>query len=316
MIFMSEAEVLQRLSLELAYEAVEQALVAASDGSGTVYPVLIGGGFRAGEVFAVKAGNSPAEQIIGLKIGSYWPGNAARGIARHGSAVVLLDPDTGRMRAVVEASCMNGPRTAAADAVAAARLANPAAETLTVIGAGHQARFEVFAICAVRPIRRVLIVSRDQRSATSLQGHLSLLQGIEVVCTDMERGCREADILVTVTSAHEPLFAANWIRPGTHVSSMGSDQPGKQELPVDLLRHGKLFCDSPRQSVSMGEFQHVKTQIEDGSIKITAIGDVVRGAAPGRESASEITIFDSSGIALQDLYVAARLIRDRSGEQG
>jgi ornithine cyclodeaminase len=246
-------------------------------------------------------------RIIGVKIGSYWPTNEARGLQPHGSLVVLLDPATGRRAIIIDASELNGPRTAAADAVAAAHLARRDAKTLTVIGAGHQAAHEIRGLCAIRPIERVLIASRSDASAARLRDAIACELSASIETASVERGCREADILVTVTTARAALFKADWIRPGTHVSTMGSDQVGKQELPVDLLSRARLFCDLPSQSLTIGEFQHIREAVHNGALFVTAIGEVLAGRAPGRQSEKDITVFDSSGIALQDLYLCACL---------
>lgn len=311
MIVLTEAEGRGLMSLELAYRAVERALIAAIDGSSAVNPVVIGQGLNEGERFSIKSGTAHGERVLGLKVGSYWPNNHAKGLPAHGSSTFLLDPDTGRLMAVLEASRINGPRTAAADAVAAHLLARPDVRTLSVIGAGHQADYEVRALCAVRPIKRVLIASRSEARAQGLRDTLAVDLGIEVETAGVEQACREADILVTVTPSRAPLFDADWVKPGTHVASMGSDQAGKQELPPALLRRGRLFCDLPSQSVVVGEFQHVRAEIESGKLSLTAIGDVLRGRAKGRSSADEITVFDSSGFALQDLFVAQALLEQK-----
>ena len=309
---LSEKECRERLSLELAYRAVERALVAVIDGSAAVNPVVIARGLSEGETFSIKSGAARRERIVGFKVGSYWPNNAAAGLAPHGSTIFLLNPDTGRLMAIVEASRLNGTRTAAADAVAAHLLAKPSAATLTLIGAGHQAEFEAHALCAIRPIERILIVARDAARAMPLCNRLATKLGIDVaIASSVEQGCRQADILVTVTPSRAPLFEADWVRPGTHVASMGSDQSGKQELPPALLLRSRLFCDLPEQSLAIGEFQHVKSAVKAGSLAVTAIGEVLLGRASGRRSDDEITVFDSSGLALQDLFVAASLLEAR-----
>jgi ornithine cyclodeaminase len=119
-----------------------------------------------------------------------------------------------------------------------------------------------------------------------------------------ENACARADIVITVTPSRAPLFEAEWIRPGTHVAAMGADGAGKQELPPALFERASLFCDLPSQSVVIGEFQHFNGDRD----RIVQIGAVLGKQAPGRTSDDEITIFDSSGIALQDLYVARHLI--------
>lgn len=307
MIFVSEAQVRERITPHLAFEAVAQALIAAADGTGFVNPVVIGRGLTEGEIFSIKSGAATSGRIVGLKVGSYWPGNEAKGLARHGSAVFLLDADTGRITTVVEASELNGPRTAAADAVAASHLARTNSVTLSILGAGHQAGYEAQALCAIRPIQRVLISSRSEQRGVALMAKLEEQLSVNVETTSVEVACREADILVTVTASRTPLFESAWIKPGTHIAAMGSDQVGKQELPIDLLHRGRLFCDLPSQSITIGEFQHIRTAVDSGAITLTAIGDVLSGRTSGRQSADEVTVFDSSGLALQDLFVCARI---------
>ena len=309
MIYLSEQQVRRHLSLKVAFDAVAEALICVANGSARINPVVVGQGANEGEIFAIKSGLVENGPIVGLKVGSYWPGNAAKDLPRHASSVFLLDPATGRLAAVVEASELNGPRTAAADAVAAAMLARKEARTLAVLGAGHQAIHEVRALCAVRPIERVLVASRTQSSASRLETTLAQELSAAVQTTTVEEACRAADILVTVTPARSALFESEWIRPGTHIATMGSDQVGKQELPTSLVRGARLFCDLPRQSLSIGEFQHVRDAVESGSLRLTALGDVLTGRSPGRESDTEITIFDSSGLAAQDLLLSARIVQ-------
>ena len=309
MIHLSPQEVHRHLTLKVAFDAVAEALISVASGAAQLNPVVVGRGLNEGEIFSIKSGLVRQGPVIGLKVGSYWPGNAAKDLPRHASMVFLLDPETGQVAAVVEASELNGPRTAAADAVAASVLARKNATTLAVLGAGHQAAHEVRALCAIHPIERVLVASRTSSSAHRLREILAREFTMAVEATTVEEACREADILVTVTPAQSALFQSEWIRPGTHIATMGSDQVGKQELPIALARQARLFCDLPRQSLSIGEFQHIRADVESGELKLTAIGDVLTGRCPGRETDTEITIFDSSGLAAQDLLLSAKIVQ-------
>lgn len=304
---LAEEAAARLLTLDIAYRAVADALVAAARGEAQLNPVVIGKGLEDGQSFSIKSGAARGAALVGLKVGSYWPGAEHFGLARHGSTVLLLDVATGRLRALVEAARLNGPRTAAADAVACDRLARSDAATLGVIGAGHQAIHEIRAVCAVRAIERVCITSRDRARAERLAAELGGIAG-EVRAAGLEETVRRADILVTVTNATAPLFDDDWVRPGTHISAMGADQAGKQELPPALLRRAACFCDLPSQSLAIGEFQHVADAVRAGEIALAAIGDVVSGAAAGRPSRDAITVFDSSGLAVQDLYVAQAVL--------
>lgn len=292
-------------SHEMAYDAVRAALIAAGE-SATVFPVVLAHGSDPNNKYAIKS--SAADDLAGLKVGSYWPGNDALGLPRHNSIILLFDQNRGRIGAAVEAARLNAYRTAAADAVAADALAREDAATLAVFGAGHQAEYEVRALARIRNLRRTLVVTRNRtkgaRFVAALQG-----EGIPAELSEAEPACRAADIIVTATPATAPLFDAGWVQSGTHVASMGSDSIGKQELPPALFGRARLFCDLPAQSRVIGEFQHAPK-----TAAVTAIGDVLSGNARGRGGPDDITVFDSSGLSVQDLYIA-KAVLDLVGRQ-
>ncbi|MFE1597732.1 ornithine cyclodeaminase family protein [Methylobacterium sp. ID0610] len=313
--FVSEDETQRLISHEAAFEPVRQALVAAASGDARVFPAVIARASEPQNTFSLKSGSTA--DLAGLKVGSFWPGNPAKGLPRHNSTIFLIDQDNGRIGAVIEASAVNAYRTAAADAVAAKALARPDSETLAVFGAGHQALYECVALARVLPLKRVLVVARDPAKAQRFAARLAERAGGPAVrVAEAEDACRAADVVVTATPSRAPLFDAGWIRPGTHVAGMGSDARGKQELPPGLFARARLFCDLPSQSVEIGEFQHVRDEIDRGALTLTAIGDVLEGRAPGRASADDITVFDSSGIALQDLYIGRFLLAAASEGRG
>lgn len=299
--FISEEQSAALITHELAFAAAREALIAAADEAATVFPAVIAHGSDPGNRFSVKSGATA--EIAGLKVGSFWPGNDALGLPRHNSAILLFDQKVGRIAWVVEAGKVNAYRTAAADAVAADALARPDAATLAVFGAGNQALYEALALARVRPIRTVLAVARDPDKGAAFVAELAQ-RGLSAELADGRTACARADIVVTATPARAPLFEADWVAPGTHVAGMGADAPGKQELPPALFARAALFCDLPSQSVTMGEFQHCGGE----RARIAAIGDVLSGKIPGRTARDQITVFDSSGIALQDLAIAHRLV--------
>jgi len=298
--FMSEAESAALVSHEMAFEAAREALIAAA-GDATIFPAVIAHGSSPTNRISIKSAATP--DFAGLKVGSFWPGNAERGLPRHNSAILLYDQSVGRVEWVIEGGQVNAYRTAAADAVAADALARPDASVLTIFGAGNQALYECVAIARIRPITQILVVARDAAKGDAFAARLAA-EGLTAVCADARAACGQADIVVTATPSRAPLFDADWIRAGTHVASMGSDAAGKQELPPALFDRAALFCDLPSQAVVMGDLQHYSGD----PVGITAIGDVLRARLPGRVSSEQITLFDSSGIALQDLTIARRLV--------
>lgn len=297
MIYLNEQQTSQLISHQLAYDAVKEAFIAAVSDDSTLFPVVNAAGSQEGSMFSLKS--ACTSTLVGWKTGTYWPNNRALNMPCHGTTVFLLKPDTGELQAVIAASEVNAYRTAAADAVAVDYLARKDSRVLTVFGTGHQAEYEVLAICEVRNIEKVLVIGR---SSTGTFVERLKQQGINAESASAQIGCEQADIIVTVTTAQEPLFDAQWVKNGTHISAMGADKIGKHELPVDLYNAATLFCDNKLQSVAIGEFQH------SANCPITEIGHVIVGKASGRQTANEITIFDSSGIAIQDLFVAAKLL--------
>jgi ornithine cyclodeaminase len=312
MIYISEEESAALVTHELAFEAVRQALVAAASPQSRVFPTVLGRARDATNTFSIKSGSS--DELTGVKIGSFWSGNPARGLPRHNSTIVLLDQGTGRLGAVIEAGKVNAYRTAAADAVAADLLAREQARVLAIFGAGNQAGFEVTALARIRPIETVLVVASPSPRRDAFIDRI-LDHGLAARAASAEEAVRAADIVVTATPSREPLFQADWVGRGTHVVSMGSDAPGKHELPSELFSRASLFCDLPSQSVQIGDFQHARGAIDAGTLLVTPIGDVIEGHALGRRSDEEITVFDSSGISLQDLYMAEALIRAKASRR-
>ncbi|WP_294228515.1 ornithine cyclodeaminase family protein [uncultured Shimia sp.] len=300
MILITEAQSCAIITPELAFDAVREAFIAAVAPGAASFPVVIAHGSDPQNRFTIKSASG--SELAGLKVGAYFPTNDALGLPRHASTIVLIDQTTGRIGAVVEGSTVNCYRTAAANAVATNALARSNSEVLTLFGTGHQAAYEAQAIARVRKLSRLLVVGRDpSRTETFVRNLRST--GLPAEAAAAESAVRAADIIVTATTATAPLFDAAWVQLGAHISSMGSDSQGKQELPTELFQRAYLVCDLPEQSMRIGEFQHASPEATP-----TAIGAVLTGDAPGRKADGEITIFDSSGISLQDLYMAKAVL--------
>jgi ornithine cyclodeaminase len=303
----SEETVRKIVTRQLAFDAVQAAFEAVAMDRAELFDVVIGTGLHSGEAFGVKSGLDRQNERVGFKSGTYWAGNFEKGVPAHTSAVMLLDPATGFPQVLVSATFLNGYRTAAADAVAVSTLARPDASVLGVIGAGHQAEQEIRAVAEVRDLSLVKIFTRSEERASWLAERLTDME-IETQFTSAEEAVRDSDIIATATPATSPVVLDEWVADGTHISAMGADTRGKHELETAILRRSRLFADYPRQSVKIGEFQHAHDEgIIDSADDVCALGLVTRGEAVGRCSESEITVFDSSGIAIQDLSVAGAI---------
>jgi ornithine cyclodeaminase len=303
----SEPTVRKIVTRQLAFEAIQKAFEAVAVDRSQVFDVVIGTGLNNGEAFAIKSGNDRERELVGFKCGTYWAGNYDKGLPAHGSTILLLDPETGFPQVLVSASYLNGYRTAAANAIAVSSLARSDAVVLGVIGAGQQAEQEIRAVAEVRELSLIKISTRSEERARWIVDRLQDVD-IDIQLTSAEEAVRGSDIVVTVTPSESPLVRDEWVREGTHISAMGADDVGKHELDTDILKRASLFADYPRQSIVIGEFQHA---YNDGLINsaddICALGLVTLGKSPGRNSDAEVTVFDSSGIACQDLAVAGAI---------
>ncbi|MNN31307.1 L-lysine cyclodeaminase [compost metagenome] len=250
--------------------------------------------------FSIKS--SATQHLAGLKVGSFWEDNPKNGLPRHNALILLFNQANGKMAAAIEAGKVNAFRTAASNAVATNILARKNSKVLAIFGTGNQAKYECEALARIRNFDQILIVGRDQNKAETMAEDLKNL-GIEIKIAGAKEACEQADIIVTATSSQTPLFKAEWVKVGTHISSMGSDKQGKQELPPELFSQSGLFCDLNTQSKVIGEFQHAPE-----SAILMNIGDVLLANAQGRQSQEQITIYDSSGLSIQDLYIAQKIL--------
>lgn len=314
MLFVSEEVASKVVSMAEAIEVIETMFRQYGQGDAEVFPVAQGRGPDAGTSFSIKSGLILGSRTVGLKVGTYWPQNRSQGLPAHASSTLLLDPDTGYPLALVAASRLTCLRTAASDAVAVRHLSRQDSRTVALFGAGHQAWFELLALREVRPMETVLVVNRSPRAGKVFARRVQDELGLEAHVADGQEAVRNADIVVTVTAARERLFEAALVRPGTHVSAMGADAPGKQELDPLLMTRATLFADVVRQSLSIGEYEaaHKAGLVDEKNV--TAIGAVLNGA-PGRTSPHQITVYDSSGMALQDLAICS-LALAKASEKG
>ncbi len=294
----------QRLVGRLAaFAAVEAVFAAMERGDAHNFPVVREAIGHADALYGFKSGFDRAGLVLGVKSGGYWPGNSTKGLTNHQSTVFLFDPDTGRLKALVGGNYLTAVRTAASSAVSIARLARKDAKVLGMIGAGHQAAFQLRAAAEQRAFERVVAWNRRSEALARL-AEVAEEIGLPFESASAEAVGAQADVIITITSAFEPLLMADWIKPGAHLACMGTDTKGKQEVDPALLAKARVFTDEVAQSVTIGEAQHAVAAGLLAESAVMPIGAVINGADPGRRSADEITLFDGTGVGLQDLAVA------------
>ncbi len=291
MLILDEAAVQQRLRYEDLIPAVADALAALASGKvvqpvRTVLPVAPHQGF-----FAVMPAYAGA---LGAKLVTFYPKNV--GVHTHHALIVMLKPETGEPLAVMDGRLITEMRTAAASAVATERLARKNASVLGILGSGVQAGSHLAALRHVRSFKEVRVWSPRNAPAFAAR------HGVQAApsAADAVRG---ADVVVVAVSSTTPVLQGRWLSPGTHVNAIGATRPDWRELDDDLVTTARLFVDS-REAATRESGDVIAAKRE-----VTEIGAVVSGAAPGRQSDQEITLFKSVGVAVEDVAAAALVLR-------
>jgi len=261
---------------------------------------------------AVQAEADTAGGAYGLKAICITPGNPARGKDAHQGGVLVFSGETGEPLALVNASAVTEIRTAATSAVATALLARPDAAELAVIGTGVQARAHLLAIPAVHPVIRARVAGRDPGRARSLADEMTGRLGITVTaCETPEQAVAGAGVVVTATSSARPVLRREWLASGTHVNAVGACVPDAREIDTATMAGAALFADR-RESVlsESGDYILAAREGAVGPDDIRAeLGEILAGAALGRTTPREITLFESLGLAAEDLAAALYVFR-------
>jgi ornithine cyclodeaminase len=314
MLFMriiEEAALRRVITPQVAVEAIREAFRADGEGRAHVPPVInLEVPARRGE-FHVKTALIDGLPHVAVKIASGFYDNPASGLPSGSGLMAVFSATTGLPVALLlDNGFLTDIRTGAAGAVAAECLAPSIVDTVGVLGSGLQARYQVRCLNRVRALTRIVAWSPD---APRLDRYCREMraEGFEATAAaSAEDVCRRADILITATPAREPLVRAAWLRAGQHVTALGSDSPGKQELDAACLaRADLLVVDRLTQCASFGELRHA---LESGVLRADRVygelGEIVAGLKPGRTSARQITIADLTGVGFQDTAIASRAI--------
>lgn len=304
--FIDRDEVRGRLTFEVCIPLVREAMIAFSAGRTrqTLRAIIP---LQGNNAFGVMPGALGAEAPFGAKLISVFPENFDRGGPSHQGLIVVFDPVSGAPVCVVDAGEVTAIRTAAASAVATEALARPGPVRLALLGYGEQAIQHLRAMARVRSIASVVVWGRDPSRAEAFAERMKaeLERPIETA-TSAREAVAEADIVCTLTPAREPILEGAWVRPGAHVNLVGSGFAAQCEADGALIAAARLFADS-REGVlaQCGEFLRAKAAgLVDDAHVAAEIGEVLAGAAPGRLSAGDITVYKSLGHVVQDLACA------------
>ncbi len=312
-----EPQVRSLITLEEAREAVRAAFVALAEGR-AVQPASLDleAPGRLGEMH-VKGSFLTGEPFFSLKAASGFSGNRDRGLPVTGGLSMAFDTQSGFLRALLfDNGWLTEIRTGAAGALAADLLARPDVSTVGMIGSGGQAGYQLTALLEVRSPERVLVWSPTAERAEAYASDMRAAHDLEVrVAQSAEEAIRDADLVVTATPATEPVVRAGWVRPGTHITAMGSDFANKQELDVGLLATSRVVADQLANCLRSGEIHHA---VEAGVLSpedVVEMGDVVTGRVLGRTTDEQVTIADLCGLGIEDTAMANLVLR-RALERG
>lgn len=326
---LSLADTEKLLDLKTVIEKVEEAYVMKHTKEAVLWP-LIFHEFEPGvKDMDIKSGYLKNSNAFGLKLVSWFGPNKDKGIPQLIGTVMVFDSETGAPKAILSAEHITMMRTGAAGAIGAKYLARKDSETLLMVGTGHMALLQIAATLIVMPsIKKVYlwnplsvdlaeefkcgIKERLKKQVLDMIEDQEILEEITrkfnvefEVITDIEKITGDADIIITVTPSRKALIKKEWVKPGTHFSCVGSDMSGKQEIDEALFGMARVFTDDIAQSISVGESEiAIKNGVISKEDIISEIGAVINGEVIGRQSNTDITIYDSTGIALQDLITA------------
>ncbi|WP_240033635.1 ornithine cyclodeaminase family protein [Lysinibacillus composti] len=323
------------LEMKSVMNLVEDAYVFKAKKSASLFPMVFHEFHPGVADMDIKSGKITEADIFGLKLVSWFGENPSKGIPAVIGTILVLDITTGTPLGILSGEYITLMRTGAAAGIGAKYLAREESEELLIVGSGHVAPYAILStLLAMDNIKRVTIYNdnsfdRAQTFSDSIKNKLfelispyqesdasyyyELLKKIEisfVATDDIKLATQQADIIITATPSRKPLIQDIWVQPGTHISCLGSDMKGKQEIDEELFTHARIFVDDIDQSFDVGESEipYLKGKFTKQDV-IAEIGEVILGNGKGRLSDSDITIYDSTGISLQDLITANHILK-------
>jgi len=251
----------------------------------------------------------PNTDEAGVKIVNSHPDNPSMGLPTVLATYILNNPRTGAPIAIMNASYLTDIRTGAAGAVASKYLARKDSKVLGIVGCGRQAKTQIMAISKVFNLEKVIVSDKNPEQCKKLKKDFEKITNLEIDFKEIKDVCK-SDIIVTTTPVKKPIIESQWIEEGTHINAIGADAPGKQELETEIIKRAKIVVDSWEQANHSGE---INVPLSSGEISrenvYAELGQIVNGTKKGRENDNEITVFDSTGLAIQDVAVASLAYR-------
>lgn len=324
---LKKEEIMNVIEMAPTITAVENVYKMKSRGETVVWPTTFYVFEEGNSDMDIKSGYLPGEKIFGHKTISFFGSNKEKGLPTLVGTINLFDATTGCPIGILDGSYITGIRTGAAGAIGAKYLARKDSETLFVLGAGNQAAYQIAAMITAFPglkkvyVADMLFPENAEKFVERIQARLMDELGINAsgivfeATNEPEVTVPKSDVVITVTPSRSPVIKKDWIRPGTHLSCIGSDAEGKEEIEPKIFENAKVFVDDPFHCVEAGE---IEIPIKKGIMSpddITEIGKLIYGECEGRISDDDITVFDATGMALMDI-AAAKVALDLAEEKG
>lgn len=309
-LLLNKSQISSMISMDMALVAVEEAYRIYAHQT-LVQPDIVSVDIPKyhGEV-DLKTCYSKEQRVLSIKSASgFWKNTSLPNLI---ATITLLDGQTGSPLCLMDGSLITGYRTGAAGGLSAKLLSRTNASSLAIIGCGQQARMQLRAIKLVRNINNVYIYSRCSDEMIMYKKEMENELDVSVMlCDSVKVAVENADIIVTTTPSTSPLVYAEWVRLGTHIIAVGADAEGKQELDTKIMSKARVYGDSIDQCLALGELRNA---IISGDLKkdeiIGSVGDLLIGRIPGRLSDAEITVFDTTGMGIQDTTLSVKLYEE------
>jgi len=303
-----------------AIEGVEQAYRLFSRNEAGVFPVIVHQFEPGKREMDLKAGHLAGAGVFGMKMLGWCSENPGRSLPPLAGLIVVMDVDRQQPLGIIDGTPVTFLRTGAAGAVGTCAFARKDSKNALIVGAGNQGRAQLWGLSLAMPgLETVSVCDIDDENSTRFvseqQEKYPAFRFEPVPFSALAKATEEADLIVTCTRSRNFFLKMEWVSPGTHINAIGADMPGKQELEPELVASARVFADSIAQVLAKGECQHAGKLGLISEKSITEIGAVLEGMKPGRFNPSEVTLFDATGMAIQDLIVGAIALR-RAEERG
>ena len=317
----------QRLKLSDVLHVVESVYRSKAQGNTVVWPTVTHNFEDRGAVMDIRSGYDRGSEVYGAKLLGTFPQNEKMGLPPFSGILVAMDGRTGLPKGIMDASFITSMRTGAAAAIGAYALARPESETLLVLGTGRQSLFMIGAALTAMPRIKTVYCAEPMNAeaakpyAAACEEKLHSMFGFDtrdvsfIPVGDLAESVWKSDIIITITRSTKPLIRRKWVRSGTHLSCIGADMPGKEEIDPAIMHDAVVYVDDVDQCVEAGECElAIKGGFMTREHIAGQIGEVLLGTKPGRTGTEEITVFDATGLALLDLAVAKRIVDESDSD--